>query len=506
MATIPTQRSKLRFEAFEVAAGVFALLAVLVGVNAGGWRTRLFGNAAASPITSLAVLPLVNLSQDAAQEYFANGMTEALIANLAQVKALRVISRTSVMHYKNTNLTLPEIAGELNVDAVIEGAVQRSGSRVQVTVKLIRVQSDAPVWAKVYERNTSDLLAMQSDLTQAIVGEIKVHLTPEERQHIAVTRPVNSKAYDAYLLGNYHANLRNPAAMEKAIEYFHRAIWIDPNYAQAYAGLANVYIERGVWAGVGIGREADLVRTNTLKALELDGDLAEAHELLGSIHFQYDWDWERAEAEFKRAIALNPNLPGAYARYAFYLQTMGRQEEALAAVHHAVELDPLSASYICDEGRILYRARQYQKAIAQYQRALELDPGYAPVPWRMSDAYEQVGEYDQALAWADRYQQASGDPRLSLRLQARILGRTGKRREAEEKLRTIEKRSKPGGDEQFLAATYCVLGHPDQAIAQLEKGAQTHSILPFAFVDPQFDSLRSDPRFQQLLRRVHILF
>jgi len=185
---------------------------------------------------------------------------------------------------------------------------------------------------------------------------------------------------------------------------------------------------------------------------------------------------------------------------------MGRQEEALAAVHHAVELDPLSAWYICDEGRILYRARQYQKAIAQYQRALELDPGYAPVPWRMSEAYEQVGEYDQALAWAHKHQQASGDRRLSLHLQARILGRTGKRREAEKLLRTIEKGSKPGGDEALLADTYCLLGHPDRAIAQLEKGAQTHSFLPFAFLDPQLDSLRSDPKFQQLLRRVGIPF
>lgn len=483
------------------ATGVLALAAVLVATNPSGWRARLLGRAALPRIESLAVLPLANLSHDPEQDYFADGMTEALISNLAQVSALRVISRTSVMHYKGTDKTLPQIARDLNVDAVIEGTVQRSGNRVQVTAQLIRGQTDAPVWAKMYERDSRDVLVMQSELAQAIVSEVKVHLTPQERQHLANARPINPDAYNAFLLGDYHSSKRNPAALDKGIQYFQEAIRIDPSYAQAYAGLANAYIERDIWGGLGIGKTADQIRATTLKALELDGELAEAHALLGQIHFQYDWDWQGTEAEYKRAIQINPNLAGSYVRYAYFLQAMGRHTEALAAAHRAVELDPLSASNISDEGRILYRARQYENAVARYQRALELDPGYLPALGRISEAYEQLGKFDEALAYVERLQQTASDRRLGLRPLARIYARMGKRREAVEVLRIIEKNGTPGGDEFALAAIYSALGDRDHAIVALEKGVQTRSLLPFVFVDPQLDPLRSDPRFQQLLRR-----
>jgi TolB-like protein/Tfp pilus assembly protein PilF/predicted Ser/Thr protein kinase len=483
------------------AAALLALAIVLVGTNFGGWRARLLGGAAAPPIESLAVLPLANLSHDPEQDYFADGMTEALIANLAQVSALRVISRTSVMHYKGTDKTLPQIARDLDVDAVIEGTVQRSGNRVQVTAQLIRGQTDAPVWTKIYERDSRDVLMMQSELAQAIVGEIKVHLTPQEKQHLAKVRPINPDAYNAYLLGDYHSSKRNTAALDKAIKYFQEAIRIDPSYAQAYAGLANAYIERDIWGGLGIGKTADQIRANTLKALELDEELAEAHALLGQIHFQYDWDWQGAEAEYKRAIQLNPNFAGSYVRYAYFLQAMGRHTEALAAAHRAVELDPLSAANISDEGRILYRARQYENAVARYQRALELDPSYLPALGRIAEAYEQLGNYDEALAYVERLRRTASDPRLGLRPLARIYARMGKRREALDVLRTIERNGTPGSDDYALAVTYSALGDRDRAIAALERGVQTRSFLPFVFVDPQLDALRSDPRFQLLLRR-----
>ena len=483
------------------ATGILALAAVLVATNPSGWRARLLGGAALPGIESLAVLPLANLSHDPEQDYFADGITEALIANLAQVSALRVISRTSVMHYKGTDKTLPQIARELNVDAVIEGTVQRSGNRVQVTAQLIRGQTDAPVWAKIYERDSRDVLVMQSELTQAIVSEIKVHLTPQERQHLASARPINPDAYNAFLLGDYHSSKRNRAALDKGIQYFQEAIRIDPSYPQAYAGLANAYIERDIWGGLGIGKTADQIRANTLKALELDGELAEAHALLGQIHFQYDWDWQGAEAEYKRAIQLNPNLANSYVRYAFFLQAMGRHQEALAAVHRAVELDPLSAANICDEGRILYRARQYENAVARYQRALELDPSFPPALSRMVDAYEQLGKFDEALAYVERLQQTAGDSRTGLRPLARVYARMGKRREALDVLRTIEGRGSAGSDEFALAVTYSALGDRDRAIAALEKGVQARSLLPIVFADPQLDPLRSDPRFQLLLRR-----
>jgi TolB-like protein/DNA-binding winged helix-turn-helix (wHTH) protein/Tfp pilus assembly protein PilF len=478
------------------------LLALFAGLNVGGLRQRVLGRPSAPAIRSLAVLPLENLSGDEAQEYFADGMTDELITDLASIARLRVISRTSTTHYKGTRKTIPEIARELNVDAVVEGSVGRSANKVRIRAQLIRAVPEEHLWAESYERDLPDVLALQRDVAKAIASEIQVHLTPQERQHLANARPINPAAYNAFLLGDYHSSKRNPAAMDKGIQYFQEAIRIDPSYAQAYAGLANAYIERDIWGGLGVGKSADQVRAATLKALELDGELAEAHALLGQIHFQYDWDWQSTEAEYKRAIQLNPNLAAAYVRYAYFLQAMSRHTEALAAAHHAVELDPLSASNISDEGRILYRARQYESAVARYQRALELDPGYLPALGRIAEAYEQLGKFDQALAYVERLQRTASDRRLGLRPLARIYARMGKQREALEILRTIEKNGAPGGDEFALAAIYSALGDRDHAIAALEKGVQARSLLPFVFVDPQLDPLRSDPRYSGLLQRM----
>jgi serine/threonine-protein kinase len=483
------------------AAGVLALVAVFVATNSSGWRERLLSRPASPRIQSLAVLPLANLSHDPEQDYFADGMTEALITNLAQIRALHVISRTSVMHYKGSNESLPQIARDLNVDAVIEGTVQRSGDRVQVTAQLIEGQTDVHLWAKTYDRNFQDVLVMQSELAQAIVGEIKTHLTPQEREHLAHARPINPDAYNAFLLGAYHANKRNPEALDKGIEYFQEAIRIDPSYARAYAGLAEAYIERDIWGGLGIGKSADQVRAATLRALELDAELGEAHALLAHIHFQYDWDWQGTEVEYKRAIDLNPNLAGSYVGYAYFLQAMGRDEEALASARRAVELDPLSPADITDEGRILYRARQYENAIALYKRALELDPSYLPALSRIAEAYEQLGKFDEALASVQKLLQDTTDRRVGQRPLARIYARMGRRREAMEIVRTIEKDGAVGGDEFALASIYSALGDRDHAIAALERGVQQRSLLAFVFTDPQLDPLRSDPRFQRLLRR-----
>jgi TolB-like protein/DNA-binding winged helix-turn-helix (wHTH) protein/Tfp pilus assembly protein PilF len=494
------ERRTARLAAF-VAVGAIALITILVGAEAGGWRARLFAPVAAPRIESLAVLPLANLSHDPEQDYFADGMTETLIADLAQVSALRVISRTSAMHYKGSNKTLPQIARDLNVDAVIEGSVQRSGDRVRVTAKLIPAQTDAPVWAKIYERDARDVLLMQSELAQAIVGEIKIQLTPRERQHLASARPINPDAHDAYLLGNYHASKRNPASLAKGIEYFQRAIRVDPTYAEAYAGLANAYFEREIWGGLGINKLSVEIRANTLKALELDPDLPEAHVLLGRIHFQSDWDWPSTEAEFKRAIELNPNLASAYVYYAYFLQAMGRNPEALAAAHRAVELDPLSAPNICDEGRILYRARQFDNAVERYQRALELDPSYVPALWRMADAYEQLTRFEVGLSYARKAQEITGSRIAGLRPLARIYASMGKRREALEAAKAIEEDGTLGGKEYALTVVYSALGDRDRAIKQLEKGVRMRSLPPFVFVEPQLDGIRSDPRFQQLRHR-----
>jgi TolB-like protein/DNA-binding winged helix-turn-helix (wHTH) protein/Flp pilus assembly protein TadD len=492
-------RARKIWTAATVLAVLLALFAVL---NAGGLRQRVFGRPSPPAIGSLAVLPLENLSGDEAQEYFADGMTDELITDLASIARLRVISRTSTAHYKGTRKTIPEIARELNVDAVVEGSVARSANKVRIRAQLVRAVPEEHLWAKSYERDLPDVLALQRDVANAIANEIKVHLTPQERQHLANARSINPEAYNAFLLGDYHASKRNPAALDKGIQYFQQAIRIDPSYAQAYAGLAEAYIERDIWGGLGIGKSADQVRAATLKALELDGELAEGHALLGRIHFQSDWDWQSTEAEYKRAIELNPNLARSYADYAYFLQAMGRHQEALAAAHRAVELDPLSAPNICDEGRILYRARQYERAIARYQRALELDPGYVPALSRMAEAYEEWGKYDQALAAVQKFQQAAADPRDIRRPLGRLYARTGRRREALEITRTIEADPNTSGSAFALVVIYSALGDRDRAIAALEKGVQSRSLLPFVFVDPQLDPLRSDPRYSDLLQRM----
>jgi tetratricopeptide (TPR) repeat protein len=341
---------------------------------------------------------------------------------------------------------------------------------------------------------------MQSELAQAIATEIEVRITPQEKQYLSNTRTINPEAYNAYLLGGYLANKRTEASIEKAIEHFQQAIRIDPSYAQAYAGLANAYFEREIWGGAGIGKLADEIRATTLKALELDPNLAEGHALLARIHYQYDWDWQGTEAEYKRAIELNPNLAGTYALYAYFLQSMSRNQEALAAAHRAVELDPLSPGCISDEGRILYRARQYDKAIADFQRALELDPVFLPALSRIVDAYELAQKYDEALVSIRKYEEASGDARQDLPRLARIYARMGKRQEALELLGQIQKTGTTPSN-HALASLYAALGDRDRAIDVLEKGVKARSFLSFLLVDPQFDSLRSAPRFQELLRR-----
>jgi TolB-like protein/Tfp pilus assembly protein PilF len=505
-----TQVSKPSLEWFRgkriwtVGLVLAVLLALVAGLNVGGLRQRVFGRPSPPAIRSLAVLPLENLSGDEAQEYFADGMTDELITDLASIARLRVVSRTSTTHYKGTRKTIPEIARELNVDAVVEGSVGRSANKVRIRAQLVRAVPEEHLWAQSYERDSQNVLVMQSELAQAIASEIQVRLTPQERQHLARARAINPDAYNAFLLGDYHASKKNPAALDKGIQYFQEAIRIDPSYARAYAGLANAYIERDIWGGLGVGKTADQIRAATLKALELDGELAEAHALLGQIHFQYDWDWQSTEAEYKRAIQLNPNFAGSYVRYAYFLQAMGRHTEAFAAAHRAVELDPLSASNISDEGRILYRARQYESAIARYQRALELDPGYVPALSRTAEAYEEWGKYDKALAAVQKFQQAAADPRDIRRPLGRLYARTGRRREALEIARTIEADPNTSGSAFALAVIYSALDDRDRAIAALEKGVQTRSLLPFVFVDPQLDSVRSDPRFQRLLRRANL--
>ena len=484
---------------------VCAVATIVAATSISGWmlfRARSAARGNNAPIASLAVLPFANLSGDPSQEYFADAMTDEMTSDLAKIGSLRVISRTSAMHYKGTSRIVPQIARELNVDGVIEGSVLRTGNRVRITVQLIDARSDAHRWSESYERDLKDILSLQSEVAHTIASQVRAVITPAEQLRLQ-SDSVNPDAYNAYLLGAYFARKKSPAAIEKAIEYFQDAIRIDANYARAYAGLANAYAESEIWGGVGIGKSIDQIRAATLKALELNDELPEGHALLARIHFQFDWDWQGTEREYKRAIELNPNLADTYEFYAYYLQAMSRHGEALAAAHRAVELDPVSPSAYSDEGRIQYRDRQYEKAIFSYQRALELDPSFIPALSRLVDAYEQMGKFDQALEAVKRLPQTDNNPDAELFELARIYARTGKRRQALELVRHAEDKKFPRNSLGAVSA-YAALGDSERALAGLQDGIKDRSVLPFVFVDPKLDPLRSDPRFKAMILHVGI--
>src|SRR5712664_1548875 len=350
-------------------------------------------------ITSLVVLPFENLSADKDQAYFADGMTDELIAHLAKIRTLRVISRTSSMEYKGTHKTLSQIARDLNVDAVVEGTVLRSGNQVRITAELVQTATDRHLWAETYESQLGDVLGLQSRVASAIVNEIRVNLTPEEKHRLASSRPVSGESYEDYLEGRYYWNKRSQEGLTKAIEYFQLAIEKDPNYALAYAGLADCYsiIGSAIVGTVPSQDVAPKAKDAAVKALQLDDTLAEAQTSLATVRFNYDWDWAGAASGFQRSIELNPSYATAYQRYSLYLMAMGRTNESLAEMTRARELDPLSISMNFSLGWRLYMARKYDQAIEQLQNTLEMDPNFALPRMVLGQVYEQKQAFPQAL-------------------------------------------------------------------------------------------------------------
>jgi eukaryotic-like serine/threonine-protein kinase len=343
-------------------------------------------------IKSIAVLPLENLSGDPAQEFFADGMTEALISNLAQIRALKVISRTSVMRYKGSGKLLREIARELNVDAVLEGSVQRAGGRVRITAQLIQAASDTHLWARDYDRDPSDILRLQSEVASAVAEEIRIQVTAEERVRLASARSVNPQAHEAYLLGRYHLSKKNEDDLRQAIEHFERAIQLAPDYAAAYAGLSEAWQERGVWGTRTFIEVEPPARAAALKAIQWDEQLAEGHMMLAQLNYIYDWDWAGAEQQFKRALELDPGSLYVHRPYAVFLMAVGRHAEAISEMQRAAQLDPVSSEIQSNFGRILYRARKYDEAIPHFKRALELEPRSYSAYVRLGDVYGETGQ------------------------------------------------------------------------------------------------------------------
>jgi TolB-like protein/DNA-binding winged helix-turn-helix (wHTH) protein/Tfp pilus assembly protein PilF len=482
--------------------GVAAML--LVGVAAGWFVWHRFephtDEVTPGTVRSLAVLPLDNLSGDPQQEYFADGITEALIADLGQISALRVISRTSVMRYKGTKKSLPEIAGELNVDAVAEGSVVREGNRVRITAQLIEAKTDRHLWAHSYERDLTSVLALQGEVAQAIANEIKIKVTQQEQVRLAQARPVNPEAHELYLRGWYSLNKAQvPADAHKAIDYFLQAIDKDPSHALAHAGLAAAYDDLGEGEGSPSSETFSKAKAAAAKAVELDDTLAEGHAAFATAVMNLDWDWARAEREFRRALEINPNSAPVHAGYSLYLTKVGRLPEAISEAKREREIDPLRLNSYMDVGQMYYYARQYDQALEQTRKAFELDPN-VNASWLLGFIYAQKGIYPDAIR---AFEQERGNPYVLGHL-GNAYARSGRVTEAHETIAELKERLQKENVTYSISLVYAGLGEKDQAFEWLERAYKAHDKgLTYLKVDPPLDPLRSDPRFQDLLRRMN---
>jgi TolB-like protein/DNA-binding winged helix-turn-helix (wHTH) protein/Flp pilus assembly protein TadD len=474
---------------------ILGVVGVLLAVGFGFIMRRQFTPATPN-VKSLAVLPFVNFSGDPSQEYFADGMTEALIADLSRIRALKVVSRTSVMRYKGAKTPVPEIARELGVDVVIEGSVVREGGKVRVTAQLINGATDRHLWAENFQGEASGVLKLQSDIAQAISDRIQIVVTPAERSRLANAKTIDPKAYDAYLTGRYYWN-RWDRALDKAIASFQRATELDPTYAPAFANLALAYSTLGFYE-----RPRDVfpkAKAAALKALELDPELAEAHAAAGDISLSFDWDMQAADREWRRAIELDPNSVEAHRLAAYCMITAGRFDEALAEEKRALELDPFSANVVSEMGLAYLTARQYPEAIAQYHRALELEPNHGIAQHQLGWVYTLRGMYPQAYA-----EYAKTGKTCCHAFLGYLYAVSGRRDDAVRVLNgLLQAEKKQYVDAYEIAVVYTGLGDKDRAFQWLNKAFEERStFLNHLQADPFFDSLRDDHRFAELSSRI----
>jgi len=457
-------------------------------------------------IESLAVLPLANLSGDPQQEYFVDGMTEELISALAKVSALRVTSRTTAMRYKGSTKSLPEIAKELGVDAIVEGSVTRSGSQVKITAQLIDAAKDRHLWADSFQRDLKDVLALQGEVAKAIAGEVGVRLTPEERLRLTEKKTVNPEAYEAYLKGNHHLFRRTATDAQKSLEYFQQAVEKQPDYALAYAGIAEAYeTAAGSAQGALPPMEAfPKAKAAAMRAVELDATLGEPHVSLAWSSFVFDRDWTTAENQFQRAIRLSPNYPTAHENYATFLSRMGRFDESLREARRAQELDPLSLSGNTMMGIHLGLARRDEEAIPWFRRVLAMDPSFLRAHFGLGLALVHRKRYDEAITELQKAVELSGGGAAQLGALGYAYAVANRRAEALEIAERLKQRSREHYVPPAMVATvFSGLGDKDQAMTWLEKAIEEHDPwLTGLKVDPMFDPLRSDPRFLDLMHRV----
>ena len=489
--------------AFVKAAGILLVTAAIVFGILG---RRIWSNAhtGVPRIQSLAVLPLVNISGDPSQDYFADGMTEELITEMGQIGMLRVTSRTSVMQYKGVKRALPQIARELNVDAVVEGSVERVGNRVRIRAQLIHASTDRHVWSRSYEREMQNVLAMQDEVAQAIAAEIRTNVTPRKQAPLTAARLVDPQAYEFYLKGRYFWNKRTEEGLRKGLEYFQGAVSKDPSDPRGHAGIADSYLMLAEYGAFPARDAVPKAKAAALKALELDDSLAEAHASLAALKEDYDWDWAGAEKEFKRALELNPSYATSHQWYAELLAELGRSKEAVEEITRARELDPLSLIVNTVVGKIFYESRQNDQAVQQLRKTLELDANFAEAHRLLAQTYLQLSKYEEAITELQTALALSRNDAQSEAFLGQAYGLSGRKSEAMGVLDRLKTRSAQGYvSPADLARVYTGLGMNDQAFRLLEEAYKRRLPLMVDLkADPSLDTLRSDPRFQNLLHRI----
>jgi TolB-like protein/Tfp pilus assembly protein PilF/predicted Ser/Thr protein kinase len=498
--------------------GLLAVSAVLLGLNVNGWRERLFGKEAGVRIHSLAVLPLANLSGDPEQEYFADGMTEEVITDLSKIGSLKVISRTSVMQYKDTRKPLRQIGRELGVEGVIEGSVQRVGDRVRITAQLIFAPSDMHLWGESFERDLNDVLMLQGEIAQVIANEVNAKVTPQEQASLAGKRPIDPEAHQAYLKGRYYWNKRTEEGIRKAISYFQQAVNKDPNYALAYAGLADSYLVLGVYSSAPWQETYRQAKAAATKALEIDDNLAEAHAALAVIRAGEQWDLRGALTEFARAIELNPNYATGHQWYAEHLICLSDAEQAIAEIRRAQELDPLSLVINSTYGYILFQARRYDDALAQAQKTLEMDANFYPGHQLLADVYEQRSMFEEAITEYQRAATVGGESAKEAGQRALLLrsayAKKGAKAYWEQRLQLAMEDAKQSKDLPYelvdsspyqLAVLNARVGRNEAAVGLLQKAFDERDYgLYLMKTAPALDGLRSDPRVASLMLRIGV--
>ena len=485
-----------------VVAGVVALAiaAVLVAVG-------LSHRAAVTPsVRSIAVLPLANFSGDPAQEFFVDGMTDELITDLAKIGSLRVISRTSVMAYKGTSKSLPEIARELNVDGIIEGSVTRSGQRVRITAQLLYGPSDKHLWAETYERDLGDVLGLQSEVAQAIAQQVRAQVTPQLQARFRAARPVNPEAYDAYLRGRYYLSnmftMAQPLNMAK--NYFEEAVRKDPGFAAAYSGLAEDYIYLAIFRQMPAEAAHQQAEEALRHALALDDSIGEAHDALAVLSWRYSWDWDSTERELDQAIALAPSYSCAHEDRAEYLAFRGRRAEAEAEMVKSLELDTSIGSFLT-ESAVYFQLRDFDRLVEASRRGMALNPNEWFEHFYLGAGYEGTGKGLESIAEYQKAVELSGGDQDAMAALAHAYAGVGRRAETEKMLRELERKSGTVYVSPYLIATlYGALGDKDTAFEFLEKAYQEKSLDLSWYVkaDLRMDSLRGDPRYESLLGRM----